>query len=72
MKIIIFIIALLMPFMLNSQDVKKHIKSGNKLYKDKKYSEAEVEYRKAQEVDPKETRAGYNTANSLYKQNKYD
>lgn len=44
------------------------IKSGNKLYKAKKYAEAEVQYRKALEANPNSEIAQFNLASSLLKQ----
>ncbi|MBQ2490911.1 MAG: hypothetical protein II539_04375, partial [Muribaculaceae bacterium] len=46
------------------------INSGNKLYNDKKYAEAEVQYRKALEANPNSEIAQFNLASSLIKQDK--
>lgn len=47
-----------------------YLRSGNKLYKDSTYVKAEVDYRKALELEPKSTDAMYNLANSLLMQQK--
>lgn len=44
------------------------IRSGNKLYKAKRYAEAEVEYRKALQVAPQSAIAQFNLATSLMRQ----
>jgi tetratricopeptide (TPR) repeat protein len=45
-----------------------YLRSGNKLYKDSLFIKAEVDYRKALEINPKSTDAMYNLANSLLMQ----
>lgn len=47
-----------------------YLRSGNKLYNDSLFIKAEVDYRKALEVDPKSTDAMFNLANSLLMQQK--
>lgn len=47
-----------------------YLRSGNKLYKDSTYVKAEVDYRKALELEPKSTDAMYNLGNSLLMQQK--
>lgn len=46
------------------------IRKGNRLYNDSVYVDAEVNYRKALEVNPKSTVSMYNLANTLMQQNK--
>ena len=72
MKLILFIG--LSWFALNSsaQAVRKYIRQGNGKYEDGKYQDAEVEYRKALEKDPKSYKADYNLGNALYRQKQYD
>ncbi|MGQ9819234.1 MAG: tetratricopeptide repeat protein [Candidatus Kapaibacteriales bacterium] len=48
------------------------IRKGNSSYRDKKYDESEIFYRKSLEKDPKNLTAYFNLGNSLYKQNKFD
>lgn len=47
-----------------------YLRSGNKLYKDSLFVKAEVDYRKALEVNPKSADALYNLGNSLLMQEK--
>lgn len=46
------------------------IRKGNRMYNDSVYENAEVNYRKALEINPKSTVAMYNLANTLMQQNK--
>lgn len=50
---------------------RKQLRNGNGLYKTEKYTEAEVAYRKALDVNPRSIEGTYNLGNSLYKQKKY-
>lgn len=50
--------------------VSDYLRSGNKLYKDSTFVKAEVDYRKALELDPKSTDAMYNLGNALLMQQK--
>ena len=47
-----------------------YLRSGNKLYTDSLFVKAEVDYRKALDVNPKSTDAMYNLGNSLLMQQK--
>lgn len=47
-----------------------YLRSGNKLYTDSLFIKAEVDYRKALDVDPQSTDAMFNLANSLLMQEK--
>lgn len=51
---------------------RKHVREGNNLYENEKYTESEIAYRKSLEVNPKSAEGNYNLGNSLYKQGKYD
>jgi tetratricopeptide (TPR) repeat protein len=55
-----------------SQAERKFVRQGNRQYEDKKYQEAEIQYRKALEKSPGSVAAGYNLGNSLYKQKQFD
>lgn len=46
------------------------IRKGNRMYNDSVYENAEINYRKALEINPKSTVAMYNLANTLMQQNK--
>jgi len=65
--------ALFLLFSLSMQAQKmerKSVRQGNKLYEQKKFTKAEISYRKALEVNPHSTLASYNLGNALYKQEK--
>lgn len=47
-----------------------YLRSGNKLYNDSLFVKAEIDYRKALEINPKSTDAMYNLGNSLLMQQK--
>lgn len=47
-----------------------HLRKGNKLYADSSYVDAEVQYRKALEINPKSTVTRYNLGNTLAQQSK--
>lgn len=47
-----------------------YLRSGNKLYRDSAFVKAEVDYRKALEVNPKSATAMYNLGNALLMQQK--
>ena len=48
------------------------IRKGNRMYNDSVYEQAEINYRKAVEVNPRSTVAMYNLANTLMQQNKLE
>ncbi|MDR3340486.1 MAG: tetratricopeptide repeat protein [Candidatus Symbiothrix sp.] len=54
----------------SQREVRSELQKGNKNYKQEKYSEAEIDYRKALEANARSVDAAYNLGNSLYKQKK--
>jgi Ca-activated chloride channel homolog len=66
------IILSIISFQVFSQTDRKFIRSGNGVYKEGKFQEAEIEYRKALEKDSGSFKANYNLGNALYKQHQYD
>lgn len=52
------------------QKEKRYAREGNSMYKEGKYSDAEIEYKRALEKNPLATGVMYNLGNTLYKQNK--
>ncbi len=56
----------------SAQTVGGHIREGNRTYEKGRYDDAEVEYRKALEKDPKSAPAQYNLGNSEYKQQRFE
>ena len=70
-KYILLFIATLMCVGVSAQkSYREHLRSGNKLYADSLYDKAEVEYRKAVEIDPNGSEALYNLGNALLRQEK--
>jgi Ca-activated chloride channel homolog len=68
-----YISLLLLIISVNSfgQAERKIIRSGNKLYENKKYTEAEIAYRKAIDKKGNSIEAGFNIGDALYMQGKY-
>ena len=50
---------------------RKQVREGNDLYQSEKYTEAEIAYRKALDVNPRSVEGTYNLGNALYKQKKF-
>lgn len=69
-----YIGALLLLFITTSAFAQKaerdYIRKGNRAYKDSVYVDAEVNYRKALEANPKSTISMFNLGNTLLQQNK--
>lgn len=57
---------------LSAQNDNSQIRKGNKQYKEGKFKEAEIDYRKALETAPKSFKGEYNLGNSLYKQSNWE
>jgi tetratricopeptide (TPR) repeat protein len=58
-------------FPLYAQEENNQVRTGNKYYKSKKYTDAEVSYRKALQKNKLSFEANYNLGNSLFRQQKY-
>ena len=67
---ILFLLASMASVSVAQKTDRDYLRSGNKLYKDSLFIKAEVDYRKALEINPKSTDAMYNLANSLLMQQK--
>jgi tetratricopeptide (TPR) repeat protein len=63
---------LFIPLLLSAQSETHLLRQGNKLYEQKKYKDAEINYRKAGSKSKNPFRANYNLGNSMYKQNNYN
>lgn len=50
---------------------KKIVRSGNELYNQNNYVDAETQYKKALEVNPSYEKANYNLGNAIYQQNRF-
>ena len=69
----IFIYTFLFLFSLTAiaqKAERKHIREGNNLFEEEKFTEAEIEYRKALEVDRQSPEGIFNLGNALFKQEK--
>ncbi|KAA6343199.1 hypothetical protein EZS27_009105 [termite gut metagenome] len=61
----------LLPLMAWGQETDRdYIRKGNRLFKDSAYVDAEINYRKALDANPKSTVSMYNLGNSLFQQQK--
>ena len=70
-KTIGIILLLLTAVSVSAQKAERdYIRKGNRAYKDSTYVNAEVNYRKAIDVNPKSTVSMYNLGNTLMQQNK--
>jgi tetratricopeptide (TPR) repeat protein len=74
MKYFVFILMCLFScttLAFSQKQVRKELRKGNKDYKLEKFTDAEIDYRKALEANARSTDAAYNLGNSLYKQEKF-
>ena len=55
-----------------AQTERKHLREGNSNYKDGKYSESELSYRRASELPKSTPDAWFSIGNSIYKQGKFE
>lgn len=70
MRNILYIVLLLNSVLLFGQEKDKNLYNGNQLFKEKKYADAEVDFRVTEsKKSPKKATAGYNLGNSVYRQN---
>jgi Ca-activated chloride channel family protein len=73
MKKLLIIILFLIPCLhLFAQQEKSLIKKGNDLYQQKKYKEAETDYRKALDKKNQNLEGNFNLGDALYKQKQFD
>ena len=68
--ILSFILVFALPAFSQKQ-VRKELRKGNKEYNTGKYTEAEINYRKALEANARSSEAAYNLGNTLYRQSKF-
>ena len=70
----LFSLVFLLPLLLYSQkgDIINHIYEGNEEADQKKYSEAEIKYRKALSISPEETKALFNLGNTHFNDKDFD
>lgn len=74
MKVKIYVLMMLFAAsataLAQQKTARDYLRSGNKLYRDSLFTKAEVDYRKALDIDPKNTDAMYNLGNALVMQQK--
>lgn len=72
-KILIpLVLFILVPLAVKGQGDRKFIRQGNREYKDQKFDESEILYRRALEKDEKSYAGEFNLGDALYKQEKYE
>ena len=70
MRKILYIMLLLNSVLLFGQEKDKNLYNGNQSFKEKKYADAEADFRVTEsKKSPKKATAGYNLGNSVYRQN---
>lgn len=69
MKNLIIYSFLLLSFAIFAQEKDMNLPKANDEFADKKYADAEAEYRISQSNNPKKAISSYNLGNSIYKQN---
>ena len=71
MKYIVFLLLSLVAMTSLAQKTERdYVRKGNRAYKDSIFVDAEVNYRKALEINPKSTISMFNLGNTLLEQNK--
>jgi len=70
--ILAVICVLFIHFSASSQSERKLVRDGNQMYKDKKFSDAEVNYKKSLDVNKESKTAQFNLGDAYYKQGKFD
>jgi len=60
---------ILFSFAVYAQEKDNHLPKGNDSFAEKKYADAEAEYRISESKSPKKAIASYNLGNAIYKQN---
>jgi Ca-activated chloride channel homolog len=68
---VLFLLMFLFHFLSYSQQEKKFIKEGNKSYGEKKYADAEKNYRQALNKNKESYKGSFNLGDAYYKQEKY-
>ena len=71
-QLIIIIYIILQGALVFAQKEKKYIHNGNQLYQQKKYAEAEANYRQSVEKTKESVAGNFNLGDALYKQKKFD
>jgi len=70
-KVVLMLLLGLVTAGASAQSEKSLVRKGNKLYEKEKFSEAEVQYRKAQAKNPKYEKSIFNLGDALYQQKNF-
>ena len=68
----LFLLPVLFSLSVSAQKANNMIRRGNSAYNDKKYKDAEIDYKSSVEKDPQSFAGNYNLGNAYYKQKNYD
>lgn len=69
MKKLLLYSFLLISLVIQAQEKDKNLPKGNDSFAEKKYADAEADYRVSESENPKKAIASYNLGNAIYKQN---
>jgi Ca-activated chloride channel homolog len=72
LKSTLLCLLILLTVTLNAQTDKKYIRKGNREYENNKFSESEIDYKKAIDANKQSTDAIFNVGDALYKQKKFE
>lgn len=72
MKKLLLYSFLLLSFVIQAQEEDKDLPKGNESFSEKKYSDAEADFRISESNNPKKAIASYNLGNAIYRQNQAD
>jgi len=68
---VLIVLLLLLSISSTAQNKKSLLRTGNDLYTDSSYNQAEIQYRKSLEKDQDYFNASFNLADAIYKQERY-
>lgn len=69
--LIILVLILILPGMVQAQE-RRNLRQGNKLYRDEKFNDAEIRYRRSLEENPQNIKGMFNLGNALYRQGRFE
>ncbi len=72
MRKYLYILPVLLSLTASAQKANNMIRRGNSAYKDKKYKDAEIDYKGSLEKDPQSFAGNYNLGNAYYKQKNFE
>ena len=72
MRKYLYILPIFLSLTVSAQKANNMIRRGNSAYNDKKYKDAEIDYKSSLEKDPQSFAGNYNLGNAYYKQKNYD